>query len=663
MTRVDTSGPRPSSETKSQSGPAGPTPEAAEAAAAAVFADLGRGPTGMLESVERLQILESLSYGVLYEGRIFQASRAEEVWLLELDAAFERDPNVFARVLVELLAASRLRDSSLLSPRGVFRHGESIYVLLDACAGMSLATAFEFLGRSGLRFSSEAVLRIASSALTALDSIARRESTPEDPAACHGLLTPENVFLANGQRVLVRGFGLWPAGIHRLGLLGPNEQRYLAPSQNRSGTASPRTDLLALGTILFEAVTGFPAFDAPAQEEDLSELRSSVAQLQGKAEPSLWDLFEIVLSCLSPPSAVTPAYRARVRKTIDTLFLREFSRDRVAKTLSLEDLVDRVKPRRAAIVKATPISLAPAEIESDDSEPPRAAIPSGPAEVDDASTVSVQDSPFVAEPPEPAPPPAGPSSPPRTAGSRWQGISSSPWIFAAATIALALLVAVFWSSWPGTERASEQTVSRRERPVIRPAAPPPEALPTSPAPLPAAPVERVAAGAPASRAAERPAAPQVLPRPRGAASAREPARRREAVDRPRKSPAVAAAPAASDSPAPAADRGPAPAVAAGTLVPFGTPGLDPPALIEKPAALRYAETDPRPAFERSALLEILVSDSGRVRGSRIVRADRLPSGFTGGLEKYLAGLRFKPAELGGVPVKVWMPYELRYLAP
>ena len=104
-------------------------------------------------------------------------------------------------------------------------------------------------------------------------------------------------------------------------------------------------------------------------------------------------------------------------------------------------------------------------------------------------------------------------------------------------------------------------------------------------------------------------------------------------------------------------------MAVGTLVSLNTPGLIPPALAESPSTLHYGESDPRPAIERSALLEILVSDSGRVRGSRIVRADRLPSGFSGGLDKYLAGLRFRPAELGGVAVKVWMPYELKYYAP
>lgn len=113
----------------------------------------------------------------------------------------------------------------------------------------------------------------------------------------------------------------------------------------------------------------------------------------------------------------------------------------------------------------------------------------------------------------------------------------------------------------------------------------------------------------------------------------------------------------------AADRGPVPVVVPGTLISWSTPGLVPPALINDPPVPRYEQSDPRPALLRSALLEILVSDSGRVRGSRIVRADRMPPGFAGGIERYLAAMRFRPAEVGGVQVKVWMPYELKYYAP
>jgi hypothetical protein len=79
--------------------------------------------------------------------------------------------------------------------------------------------------------------------------------------------------------------------------------------------------------------------------------------------------------------------------------------------------------------------------------------------------------------------------------------------------------------------------------------------------------------------------------------------------------------------------------------------------------LRFESADARPSVERSVGLQILVDQRGRVRANRVLRADRIPPGFAQGVERYLATLRFQPAQLGGVPVRVWIPYELRFLAP
>jgi outer membrane biosynthesis protein TonB len=664
MTRVDTSG----------SGPAGPRGQSglgpSDSTTSTVFADLAP-PLGPLEAVERLRILETLSYGVLYEGRVFQASRVEEVSLLEVDPTFQSDPATLARLLAGLMAASRLRDANVASPRGVYRHGNSLYILLDTCAGVSLATAFDFLGRSSLRLSSEAILRVASGVLAALDGAARGNSGEEEPAAFHGLLTPENVFVGEGQRVLVRGFGLWAAGINRLGLLGPNERRYLSPSQNRSGTVSPRTDLLSLGTMLFEAVVGIPAFDAPPEEEDFSELRTSVEELRGKADPSMHDLFEVILSCLSPPPLVTSSYRARLRTAIDTLFLGEFSRDRAAKTLSLEELVGRVKPRRPAIVRVTPLLLEPAEAEPTASaaidETPEAA---GDGSKDQSAPTLSERAPAMARGSSAG---VAPEPEPRswirrlfpTGGMR---ISSTFLAFGGAALAIGALVAIFWSSWPRSEQSVEESrlpaLERFSGPAPAPAvprpveaptaaiAPPPTIANTEKAPIPAPPA--------VLEAERRPAREAPRASPRRAPAPQKTTRRRASVDRGRKPQAGAAAGIRGPAPDTAP---PAAPVAPGTLVSLGTPGLIAPVLIEAPPKPRYGESDPRPAVERSVTLEILVSDSGRVRGSRILRTDRLPPGFSGGAERYLSALRFQPAALGGVPVRVWIPYELRFLAP
>jgi hypothetical protein len=101
----------------------------------------------------------------------------------------------------------------------------------------------------------------------------------------------------------------------------------------------------------------------------------------------------------------------------------------------------------------------------------------------------------------------------------------------------------------------------------------------------------------------------------------------------------------------------------GSLVPLETPGLVRPVVSEAPETLRYGASDPRPAVPRTALLEILVDEAGRVRGSRILRVESPPPGFSRGLERYLGGLRFQPARVGGAPVRVWLPYEIEYLAP
>src|SRR5690242_8315570 len=83
-------------------------------------------PTGAatpVDAFERLGIQETFSYGVLYDGRAYRASRSEPLALLELDGAFGQDPDVLSRLLAEVEHASRLKDPTILSPRGLYRSG------------------------------------------------------------------------------------------------------------------------------------------------------------------------------------------------------------------------------------------------------------------------------------------------------------------------------------------------------------------------------------------------------------------------------------------------------------------------------------------------------------------------------------------------------------
>ncbi|HTD51928.1 MAG TPA: hypothetical protein VK780_02795, partial [Thermoanaerobaculia bacterium] len=378
------------------------------------------------------------------------------------------------------------------------------------------------------------------------------------------------------------------------------------------------------------------------------------------------DLYQVVLSCLTPPGLITMPYRARLRKAVDTLFVREAARDRPFGALTLEDIVGRVKQRRPAIVKAIPMSLLPADSSGAARPEPPADLTSEAPEED----LPAPSAPSLAPEPEDLPPRLpSPSPPPRPA--RGPRIPATLWVFAGAAVAMAALALIFWNSWPRTDQAAESA---------RPTAPAAEGSPLSAAPsLPAVtaaeatPLSAIPTSAPTPEPTAPPSRP--TPEPPRIASAQRPvappagtrARRPTPSKARRERPATALPPEAAPAPA-AAARVEAPvsapsSVTAGALLPLATPGLSRPVLLMKPENPRYGSSDSKPAVERSVQLEILVNDLGRVRGNRIVRADSLPPGFFGLLERHLAGLRFRPAELGGVPVKVWMPYELRYWAP
>ncbi|HEX7251678.1 MAG TPA: protein kinase [Thermoanaerobaculia bacterium] len=621
-------------------------------------------PTGTgapADAFERLGILETFSYGVLYDGRAYRASRSEPLSLFELNPAFGQDPDVLSRLLAEIEHASNLKDPTILSPRGLFRSGGSLYVVSEAQTGVSLATAFEILTVSGLRLSAEAVLRVAGAVLTALDQAAASASGRQDSFYCHGFLTPQNIFIAEGQRVLVRGFGLWAGGIGRLKLAGPNDARYLTPSQNRAEAASPRADLFSLGTILFEAVAGVPAFDGPPDEEAVMSLRDSVEELKSQGGASLQALYAVIQACLTASNPIA-TFRSRLKTNVDTLFLGEMSHERAPKTLSLEDLLGRVRPNRPAVIKARSLALVRVETAEDRGPIPETTKSDESAAPAEFETVSMRQIPEAAPPPEPV----AIAVPAKVATPRPRLVSRKlAW---AVAVAVAVVIAGGALLLRSRQEPDREMLEPFPRPLPTPVAQVAEASP--PPSLPAV-VSSPESAAEPTMVPTPPAAPTPRPEPtpERRAKLRDP-KPKAAPARPRRIEAAASAksappaqPASSTArePETALSAAPPPSVAAGAVVPMDSAGLVKPVLAEAPQVLRFGESGI--LSERTVWLQILVDERGRVRSNRVLRAESIPPGFAQGVERYLATLRFRPGEVGGVPVKVWIPYELRFFAP
>ena len=123
----------------------------------------------------------------------------------------------------------------------------------------------------------------------------------------HCDLSPSNVFISKLGDIKLGDFGVALSPGATKGLLGPGalgKVRYLAPEQLLGRPVTPRTDLFALGAVLFELLTDRPAFegaDATAIGRAILEGR---LRAPSELRPELpFELDHLVLRCLTTDPA------------------------------------------------------------------------------------------------------------------------------------------------------------------------------------------------------------------------------------------------------------------------------------------------------------------------------------------------------------------------
>ena len=201
--------------------------------------------------------------GVVYEA---YDERLQRTVALKMMFGLEHDDTVRKRFWREARAAASVNHPNVCQIYDVGEESGNLFITMELLEGEPLT---EHLGRGPL--SIDQAVPIATEMLAALGAIHARGIGHRD-------LKPSNVFVTR-HAVKLLDFGLArpevdptldsAVGLTRSGIV-MGTPRYMAPEQVSGGAVDARTDLFAVGALLFEMLAGRPAFNGRSVMEILN---------------------------------------------------------------------------------------------------------------------------------------------------------------------------------------------------------------------------------------------------------------------------------------------------------------------------------------------------------------------------------------------------------
>jgi len=214
-----------------------------------------------------------------------------------------------ARFLAAARAAARLGHPRIVAVHDTGRDARGAFIVTALAEGQPLRA----LMQAKVRFELNRIVDIGRQVAEALDHA-------HSHGVLHRNLRPENIFVGSGDRVAVADFGL----AARLSDLSPQELssgsiiQYTAPEALLRGRVDARSDLYALGVVLYEMALGHPPF----RGHDIGHQHvNDPVPLPGPGERPLPEfLSRVILRCLEKER---DRRYADARALLEELSLRE----------------------------------------------------------------------------------------------------------------------------------------------------------------------------------------------------------------------------------------------------------------------------------------------------------------------------------------------------
>jgi serine/threonine protein kinase/Tol biopolymer transport system component len=242
-------------------------------------------------------LIERIGAGGMGEvWRALDPALGRHVAIKLLSSQFSRDPDRLRRFEQEARAAGMLNHPNVLVIYAIGRQGDSPYLVTELLEGVTLRQ----------RLDSGAIQE--GTAIEYGDQIVQGLAAAHDKGIVHRDLKPDNIFITRDNRVKILDFGLAKlaqpgseddaATRTASGILGT--PAYMSPEQVRGLRADYRSDIFALGAVLYEMLAGHRAFAGESSVETMNAiLKEKPPAIHGVSA----QVEEIVRHCLEKDPA------------------------------------------------------------------------------------------------------------------------------------------------------------------------------------------------------------------------------------------------------------------------------------------------------------------------------------------------------------------------
>ena len=249
-------------------------------------------------------------YGLLGRGGMGEVYRADDLTLGQsvalkfLPREVEADEARRSRLVNEVKLARQISHANVCRVYDIGDVEGRHFLSMEYVDGEDLAGLLRRIGR----LPQEKAIEIARQLCAGL-------AAAHDQGVLHRDLKPANVMIDGRGRAKITDFGLAVVADDRGGAEhGAGTPGYMAPEQLAGGAASVKSDLYALGLVIYELLTGERPFSATSKEElARAQLETTPASPSSRVEGLDPAVERVVLRCLRsepgerPPSALAVA--------------------------------------------------------------------------------------------------------------------------------------------------------------------------------------------------------------------------------------------------------------------------------------------------------------------------------------------------------------------